>query len=66
MQYRRIITIVAILLVATLMYLLQKHEPMKIERQTTGGILFFRTQQQELLHEFYINRVGCTLWLDQG
>jgi hypothetical protein len=66
MQYRRIITIVVVLLVATLMYLLQKNEPMKIERQTTGGILFFRTQQQENLHEFYLDRVGCTLWLDQG
>jgi len=48
------------------MYILQKDEPMKIERQTTGGILFFRTQQQESLHEFYLDRVGCTLWLDQG
>lgn len=31
-----------------------------------GGIIFFQTQNIEKLHDFYINEVGCTLWLDQG
>jgi hypothetical protein len=31
-----------------------------------SGIIFFSTQQLEQLHDFYIDQVGCQLWLDQG
>ena len=31
-----------------------------------GGIVFFQTQRLEILKDFYVNRVGCELWLDQG
>jgi len=31
-----------------------------------GGILFIRTADLDTLKDFYISRVGCTLWLDQG
>ena len=31
-----------------------------------GGIVFIRTANLDTLKDFYINRVGCTLWLDQG
>ena len=31
-----------------------------------GGIIFFSTQKLEQLKEFYIDRLGCEVWLDQG
>ena len=31
-----------------------------------GGIVFFSTQMPELLREFYVSRIGCEVWLDQG
>ena len=31
-----------------------------------GGIVFIRTANLDTLKDFYIDRVGCTLWLDQG
>ncbi len=31
-----------------------------------GGIIFLRTAQLEEITDFYIDSVGCTLWLDQG
>jgi len=31
-----------------------------------SGIVFFKTQKLEGLTDFYVNRVGCTLWLDQA
>ena len=39
---------------------------MEIIKEDTGGIIFFQTKIQEELVEFYINEVGCSLWLDQG
>jgi hypothetical protein len=30
------------------------------------GIVFFNTTRLEKLKDFYIHRVGCKLWLDQG
>ncbi len=31
-----------------------------------GGIIFFNTNKLSELNEFYINELGCSLWLDQG
>jgi len=31
-----------------------------------GGIVFLRTGQPGLIRDFYVNRVGCTIWLEQG
>ena len=39
---------------------------MDIEKQHKGGIIFFQTRQQSQLHTFYIEKVGCKLWLEQG
>lgn len=39
---------------------------MNQEKKQKGGIIFFQTQQLEILNHFYINKVGCELWLDQG
>ncbi|MCB2195445.1 MAG: VOC family protein [Bacteroidetes bacterium] len=39
---------------------------MKVEKQQTGGIIFFQTKKIDELADFYINQVGCKLWLDQG
>jgi hypothetical protein len=30
-----------------------------------GGIVFFGTKMLEPLKDFYVNRLGCELWLDQ-
>ena len=39
---------------------------MEIDKQQTGGIVFFQTKILEALTKFYIKEVGCSLWLDQG
>lgn len=31
-----------------------------------GGITFIRTTMIDTLKDFYLNEVGCELWLDQG
>ena len=31
-----------------------------------GGIVFFTTRKLTEMEDFYVNRVGCALWLDQG
>ncbi len=35
-------------------------------KKKDGGIIFLRTAQLEKITDFYIDSVGCTLWLDQG
>jgi catechol-2,3-dioxygenase len=30
-----------------------------------SGIVFFNTQKLKQLKEFYINKIGCTMWMDQ-
>ncbi len=37
-----------------------------ISKQQTGGIIFFQTKMQNELNQFYIQKLGCKLWLDQG
>ena len=43
----------------------QKEKIMESNNKS-GGIVFIRTADLDTLKDFYINRVGCTLWLDQG
>jgi len=31
-----------------------------------GGITFIRTAMMDTLKDFYINEVGCEMWLEQG
>ena len=31
-----------------------------------GGIVFYKTNMLEKLTDFYIDTVGCELWIDQG
>jgi hypothetical protein len=31
-----------------------------------NGIIFFRTANLEQIKKFYIQKVGCRLWMDQG
>jgi len=30
------------------------------------GIIFFKTKNLEKIKEFYLEKIGCDLWLDQG
>lgn len=39
---------------------------MEIKRQQTGGIIFFQTKQLDLIADFYLNKVGCQLWLERA
>lgn len=39
---------------------------MKIEKQQKGGIIFFQTQKQKEVSDFYTEKIGCSLWLGQG
>lgn len=41
-------------------------ERTKTSENSVSGIIFFSTKQLDQIHEFYINQVGCQLWLDQG
>jgi len=43
----------------------QKEKAMESENKP-GGIVFVRTAKLDTLKDFYLNKVGCTLWLDQG
>lgn len=38
----------------------------EILKKQTGGIVFFQTNKLSEIADFYLNRVGCELWLDQG
>lgn len=31
-----------------------------------SGIIFFRTKDLKALDDFYLRRIGCSLWIDQG
>ena len=37
-----------------------------IKMQQIGGIVFFQTKILPELKDFYVNKLGCELWLDQG
>lgn len=39
---------------------------MKVQMHQKGGIVFFQTKILDELTSFYIDQVGCSLWLDQG
>jgi hypothetical protein len=39
----------------------QSEDPVK-----GSGIVFFSTQKLEAMKSFYIERIGCELWIDQG
>jgi len=34
--------------------------------EKVGGIIFFRTRMLQTLKDFYLNRMGMDIWLDQG
>ena len=36
------------------------------QKVSGSGIVFFNTTRLEELKDFYINRVGCKMWIDQG
>ncbi len=42
-----------------------KNTDMKQENKN-GGIVFLATKNLDKVSEFYLNEVGCELWLDQG
>jgi len=42
-----------------------KEELMETQNKA-GGIVFIRTANLDTLKDFYIDHVGCTLWMDQG
>ncbi len=39
---------------------------MKQQTEKKGGIVFYATKQLDSVADFYMNEVGCELWLDQG
>ena len=41
-------------------------EPMESGKGNGSGIVFFSTARLEELKDFYINQIGCQLWIDQG
>jgi hypothetical protein len=44
----------------------QHHFNMESDTLKKGGIVFFRTNQLQVLEDFYLHEIGCELWLDQG
>ena len=36
------------------------------DHRDLGGIVFLKTRQPDQVRDFYVDRVGCTIWLDQG
>ena len=38
----------------------------KIKKDQNGGIVFFKTQQLDVISKFYTEKIDCNLWLDQG
>lgn len=45
-----------------------KNQPVETQilKQQLGGIVFFQTKIQAELSKFYIEKVGCKLWMDRG
>ena len=41
-------------------------EPIIAGKGKGSGIVFFNTTHLEELKEFYIDQIGCELWIDQG
>ena len=39
---------------------------MKQQKEKKGGIVFYATEQLDSVADFYMNEVGCELWLVQG
>jgi len=31
-----------------------------------NGIIFFKTNKLDILKDFYLNEIGCEIWLEQG
>ncbi len=44
----------------------QDHFIMESDTTKKGGIVFFKTNRLATLEDFYIEEIGCELWLDQG
>mgnify|MGYP006896941409 CR=1 FL=1 len=44
----------------------QNHNNMEKTTNKNGGIVFFATEKLDSIADFYIEKVGCELWLDQG
>jgi hypothetical protein len=41
-------------------------KPQMADEETGSGIVFFSTPRLEELKDFYIDQIGCKLWIDQG
>ncbi len=44
----------------------QNQSDMEKNTNKNGGIIFFATEKLDSIADFYIEKVGCELWLDQG
>ena len=44
----------------------QNQSNMEKRINKNGGIVFFATEKLDSVSDFYIEKVGCHLWLDQG
>ena len=41
-------------------------KPAMADENKGSGIVFFNTPRLEEIKEFYIERIGCQMWIDQG
>jgi predicted lactoylglutathione lyase len=44
----------------------KNQKSMEQQKEKNGGIVFYATKQLDRISEFYMDKVGCELWLDQG
>jgi len=44
----------------------QNQSDMEMRTNKNGGIVFFATKKLDSIADFYIEKIGCELWLDQG
>src|SRR6056297_2588837 len=44
----------------------QNKSDMEKNTNINGGIVFFATEKLDSVTDFYIEKIGCELWLDQG
>jgi hypothetical protein len=55
-----------IFVVGLCVFLLALVKPVNGDSGNGSGIVFFQTAKLEEIKKFYIERIGCKLWVDQG
>jgi len=63
MREKKIMIISSLFLIFTTLIVVGTHNQKK--EGGMCGIIFFKTQKLAELKDFYLNRIGCLLWMDQ-